>query len=104
VDVPHLRVHVHGCPWSSVTVDVLTDVDQEALRSRPRADRLSAAKHLILGQMFLDQILRSDYRFRRLAERASHRLCAGRPPRAPPGRWVLALGSMGCHTPAPVKV
>jgi hypothetical protein len=25
---PHLRVHVHGRPWSSVAVDVATDVDQ----------------------------------------------------------------------------
>jgi hypothetical protein len=28
VDVPHLQVHVHGHPWSSVAVDVPTDVDQ----------------------------------------------------------------------------
>jgi len=28
VDVPHLRVHVQERPWSSVAVDVLTDVDE----------------------------------------------------------------------------
>jgi hypothetical protein len=28
VDVPHLRVHVQGRPWSSVAVDVPTDVGQ----------------------------------------------------------------------------
>jgi len=35
------------------SVDVSTDVDREILRSRARAGALSAAKHLILGQVLL---------------------------------------------------
>jgi hypothetical protein len=38
VDVPHLRVHVQGCPWSSAAVDVPTDVDQGG-SSAPRFAR-----------------------------------------------------------------
>jgi hypothetical protein len=45
-------VWVRGCPWSSVAVDVGTDVDREALRSRARTGGLPAAKHLIMGQVF----------------------------------------------------
>jgi hypothetical protein len=33
VDVPYFRGHVHGRPWSSVIVDVPTDVDWEDFRS-----------------------------------------------------------------------
>jgi len=50
VDEANPRVHVRGRPWSSVAVDVPTDVNQEALRSWPLTGRMPAAKHLILGQ------------------------------------------------------
>ena len=40
--------------WSSVAVDVGIDVGQEVLRSRALAGCLPVAKHLILGQEFLD--------------------------------------------------
>jgi hypothetical protein len=55
IDVPNPWVHVQGCPWSSVAVDVPTDVDREGLRWRTVAGGLPAAKHLILGQVFHDQ-------------------------------------------------
>jgi hypothetical protein len=61
VDGPDLWVHVRGCPWSSVAVDVPTDVDREALRWQPLAGGLPAAKHLILGQVLLHQPLCSDH-------------------------------------------
>jgi hypothetical protein len=57
MDVPHLRVLVHGRPWSSVAVDVPMDVDQGLFSSWPLVGGLSAAKHLILGQVLLDESL-----------------------------------------------
>jgi hypothetical protein len=50
VDASPRRVHIQGRPWSSVVVDVPTDVDREALRSQAlTTGSLPVAKHLILG-------------------------------------------------------
>jgi hypothetical protein len=49
---PHPWVYVRGRPWSSVAVDVPTDVDQETLRSRALTGCVSPAEHLILGRCF----------------------------------------------------
>ena len=61
VDVPNLRVHVHGRPWSFVAVDVPTDVDRRGPLVAPLTGRLSATKHLILGQVLFHQPLSSDH-------------------------------------------
>jgi hypothetical protein len=43
------------------SVDVPIDVNREALRSRSPTGSLSIVKHLTLGQVFLDELLRSDH-------------------------------------------
>jgi hypothetical protein len=60
VDGPDPWVHVRGCPWSSVVVDVPTDVDREALLSRALTGCVSGTEHLIPGQVFHDQALQRD--------------------------------------------
>jgi hypothetical protein len=46
---PHLRIQVRGRSWSSIAVDVATDVDREAVRLLALTGGVPAAKHLILG-------------------------------------------------------
>jgi hypothetical protein len=53
MDGPDPWAHVRGCPWSSIAVDVPTDVGRETLRPRTLTGGLSAAKHLILRQEVL---------------------------------------------------
>jgi hypothetical protein len=60
-------VHVQGCPWLSVSVDVPTDVGREPLRSRLLTGGLPTAKHRILGQMFPDRTSNTRRRITALA-------------------------------------
>jgi hypothetical protein len=53
---PHHEVRVRGCPWSSVAVDVPTDVGQ-ALLVVGLAGCMYGAEHLILGQEFSTRLL-----------------------------------------------
>jgi len=53
VGVPDRRVLVHGRRWSSVAVDVPTDVDRADLRWRTLIGGLAADKHLVIGQVLL---------------------------------------------------
>jgi hypothetical protein len=110
-------VHVRGCPWSSAAVDVPTDVDREALRSRPLTGGLPAAKHLILGQELLPQPLHSDHGYCMpglggipSAWHSPTTRCPGgnipphrRPnlPCLPPGHRVVALGEVDGMPPSP---
>jgi hypothetical protein len=61
VDVPHLRVHVHGRPWSSVAVDVLTDVDEGGSSVADSGRWSVCCQALIWGQVLLHQPWRSDH-------------------------------------------
>jgi hypothetical protein len=49
------RVQVRGRSWSSVAVDVSTDVGEGARRSRTLIGCVSAREHLISSQVFVDQ-------------------------------------------------
>lgn len=48
-------VHVRGCPWSSVAVDVLTDVDQGGSSAAASDRRSACCQTSDSGQVFLDQ-------------------------------------------------
>ena len=121
VDVPDPWVYVQGCSWSSVAVDVPTDVDREGLRWRTLPGGLPVAKHLILGQVLLAQPLAAITDLACWDWLASRRPGAARPTRCsggniplhcwpslpylPPEHRVVALGEVdGMPTPIPAQL
>ena len=104
---PYPRVQVRGRSWSSVAVDVPTDVGQ-ALLVVGLAGCMYGAEHLILGQVFLNQPLSAgitDLACWGLgsipsAWRSPTTRCPGgntpphRLPSLPPGHGVVALGEV----------